>query len=70
MSSEEQKKHIRFIAACEQASATMRNVAMLVSAYFTALVESGLSRDEALSLAKSYQDFIFSMINIDDIKEK
>jgi hypothetical protein len=68
MSSEEQKKQMRFLAACEQASASMRNVATMVSAYFIALTESGLDREEALTLTIAYQNFIFGLAKMDNLE--
>jgi hypothetical protein len=60
MSSEEEKKSLRFLAACEQASAGIRSVAVIVASYFNALVESGLTREEAVSLTAEYQKFLFN----------
>lgn len=68
MSSEEEKRHLRFLAACEQASASMRSVATMVSAYFSALIESGLDRQEALSLTIAYQNFIFNLAKMDNLE--
>lgn len=59
MSSEEEKKHLRFLSACEQAGAGIRSVAVIVASYFSALVESGLTREEAVKLTTEYQSFLF-----------
>lgn len=61
MNSEENKKHLKFLAACEQAGAGMRSVATVVSSYLLALVESGLTREEATRLTLEYQNFIFEL---------
>lgn len=68
MSSEDQKRQMRFLAACEQASASMRNIATMVSAYFVALTESGLDRQEALTLTIAYQNFIFGLAKMDNLE--
>ncbi len=61
MSSEDEKKHLRFLSACEQAGAGMRSVATVVSSYFLALVEAGLNREEAIQLTIEFQKYLFDL---------
>lgn len=67
--SEDEKKHLRFLAACEQAGAGMRNVASVVSSYFLALVEAGLTRTEAIQLTVEYQNYLFELSKTVTTKE-
>lgn len=67
--SEDDKKHLRFLAACEQAGAGMRSVATVVSSYFLALVEAGLAREEALQLTVQYQNYLFELSKILPLKD-
>ena len=66
MSSEEERKNLKFLAACEQASAGMRNIATIVSSYFLALTSSGLTSEEAIQLTTEYQKFLFSLSKLNE----
>lgn len=63
---EEKNKNdsLRHLQACDQAGALMGHIAIVISSYFKALVENGLSREEALLLTNSYQNiFITNSFN-------
>lgn len=66
MSSEEERNNLKFLAACEQASAGMRNVATIVSSYFLALTSAGLTSEESIRLTIEYQNFLFSLSKLNE----
>lgn len=47
--------YLKKFSAMEQAATGMRPVATLMSTYFNALIENGMTRPEALVLTKAYQ---------------
>ena len=51
-----QDDYYRKFSSMEQAATGMRPVATLMSTYFNALIENGLTRPEALKLTESYQN--------------
>lgn len=55
--------YLRKFSAMEQAATGMRPVATLMTTYFNALIENGMTRPEALDLTKAYQKIFirFSM---------
>jgi hypothetical protein len=53
--------YFKRLSAMEQAAAAMRPVAGIITGYFNALVDNGLSREEALSLTKDYQNLFWTM---------
>lgn len=53
--------YFKRLSAMEQAAAAMRPIAGIIGSYFNALVENGLSRDEALILTKEYQALFFGI---------
>lgn len=53
--------YFKRLSAMEQASAAMRPVAGIITGYFNALIENGLSRDEAMILTKDYQTLFWTM---------
>lgn len=53
--------YFRRLSAMEQAAAAMRPVAGIITGYFNALVENGLTREEAMTLTKDYQGFFWNM---------
>ena len=54
------KDSLRHLQACDQAGALMSHIAIVISLYFKALLENGLSREEALYLTNSYQNILIS----------
>lgn len=52
------KDSLRHLQACDQAGALMSHIAIVISLYFKALLENGLSREEALFLTNSYQNIL------------
>ena len=57
--------YMRKFSAMEQAATAMRPVATLMTTYFNALIDNGLTRPEALILTKAYQKIFinYSMRN-------
>ena len=56
----QRRDSLKHIQACDQAGALMVNIALVMSSYFKALVENGLTREEALILTNSYQNIFLS----------
>jgi hypothetical protein len=54
-------EYLKKLASMEQAATNMRPVASVITTYFHALVDNGLTRPEALQLVKDYQLFIIQM---------
>ena len=50
---------IAAIASADQTNAAVREVALGLMRYMTALLAAGFSREEALVLVKSYQETLF-----------
>lgn len=56
----QRRDSLTHIQACDQAGAAMVNIAIVMSSYFKALIENGLTREEALTLTNSYQNIFIS----------
>jgi hypothetical protein len=56
----QRRDSLKHIQACDQAGALMVNIALVMSSYFKALIENGLTREEALMLTNSYQNIFLS----------
>ena len=56
----QRRDSLKHIQACDQAGALMVNIALVMSSYFKALIENGLTREEALILTNSYQNIFLS----------
>jgi hypothetical protein len=56
----QRRDSLKHIQACDQAGALMVQIALVMSSYFKALVENGLTREEALMLTNSYQNIFLS----------
>ncbi len=56
----QRRDSLKHIQACDQAGALMVNIALVMSSYFKALIENGLTREEALTLTNSYQNIFLS----------
>jgi len=56
----QRRDSLRHIQACDQAGALMVQIALVMSSYFKALLENGLTREEALTLTNSYQNIFLS----------
>lgn len=54
--------YLKRLAAMEQSITAIRPIACLMSTYFNALVESGMTRQESLALTKKYQEFFFDVV--------
>lgn len=50
----------RLIALADQLGSSLRSLAPVLAEYHVALVESGLTREEALSLVRDYQGWLLS----------
>lgn len=57
----DQNEFLRMIGQADQANETTKLLAKHMSAYFFALAETGLSRDEALALTREYQQMVMTM---------
>lgn len=53
--------YLRRLSAFEQAGAGMKPIAEMLFTYFSALVECGFHRDEALRLSMNLQDKIWEI---------
>lgn len=56
----QRRDSLKHIQACDQAGALMVHIALVISSYFKALIENGLTREEALLLTTSYQNILLS----------
>jgi hypothetical protein len=56
----QRRDSLRHIQAFDQAGAFMVQIALIMSSYFKALLENGLTREEALKLTNSYQNIFLS----------
>jgi hypothetical protein len=54
-------EYLKKLASIEQAATNMRPVASVITTYFHALVDNGLTRPEALQLVKDYQLLLIQM---------
>ena len=51
---------LREIATFDQAATASKNMALFLGTYFTHLIGQGFTRDEALRIVLTYQDWLLS----------